>query len=130
MLSGCRLQPEKWSCGQGGKKGVEGPVIVMSRKRGEWNQLDGENAGGQGAVVGTRRKSVYGEQIGLAAASRPAVGVSRVQKDSWSLAGEGLKCQMEIGALGKGDPSKAFEQGWNLASPGFRKTSRGRRVWL
>lgn len=67
----------------------------------------------------------------MAATSRPAVavGVSRVQKD-WCLAGEGWKYQNEIGALGKGDPSKASEQGWNLAKAGFKEISRGRRVWL
>lgn len=67
----------------------------------------------------------------MAAASRPAVavGVSSVQKD-WCSVREGWKCQTEIGAVGKGDPSKASEQGWNLAKPGFKKISRGRRVWL
>lgn len=69
--------------------------------------------------------------MGLAAASRPAVavGVSSVQKD-WCLVGKGWKCQTEIGEVGKGDPSKASEQGWNLAKPGFKKISRGRRIWI
>lgn len=87
---------------------------------------------GQGIVVGMRRRSGCGEQIGLVATSRAAVavGVSSVQRDGWCSAGEGLKCQTENRALGKGNPSKASEQGWNLAKPGFRKISRGRRVWL
>lgn len=62
----------------------------------------------------------------MAAAERPAaaVGVSSVQKDDYSSAGEGLKCQTEVGALGKGDPPKASERGWNLAKPGL-----GRLAW-
>lgn len=75
--------------------------------------------------LGVCRRSGCREEIGLAAADKPAVavGVSSVQKDDRSSAGEGLKCQTEVGALGKGDPPKASEKGWNLAKPGFRKIS-------
>lgn len=67
---------------------------------------------GQRTAVGICRRSGCRDQIGLAAADRPAVAVagSSVQKASFSSTGEGLKCQTEIGSLGKGDPSKASEQ--------------------
>lgn len=76
-------------------------------------------------MVGICRRSGWREQIGLAAADRPAVavGMSSVQKASFSSTGKGLKCQTEIGALSKGDPSKATLQDRNLAKPGFMKIS-------
>lgn len=72
---------------------------------------------GPAGGVGAENRLVWWQQTGLQWQWEWAVS----RKASFSSAGEGLKCQTEIGALCKGDPSKASEQDWNRAKPGFRK---------